>query len=47
MALLRCTCLSRLSPGTTGVELIIDVADPECGYVVHRMADLAPVEPTH
>jgi hypothetical protein len=47
MALVRCTCLARLQPGDLGPTLVIEVADPDCGYVVHRLAEDLPVEPTY
>ncbi|MBC9732766.1 hypothetical protein [Nocardioides marmotae] len=38
MALVRCTCLTSLVPEVDGgLTLRVEVADPDCGYVVHRL----------
>lgn len=40
MALVRCSCLSELAPVPDDPHqrrLIVLVADPECGYVLHRI----------
>ncbi|MDN4173530.1 hypothetical protein QWY28_11285 [Nocardioides sp. SOB77] len=46
MALVRCTCLARIAPVTGGGHALrVEVADPECGYVLHRLAAELPSEP--
>jgi hypothetical protein len=46
MPLVRCTCLSRLEYADGWTKLLIDVPDPDCGYVVHRAVQDVPLEPT-
>lgn len=43
MALVRCTCLVQMSTSARGErDVLVQVLDPECGYVPHRLgADLA------
>ena len=39
MARVRCTCLTRIVPTAGGdLDLRLEVPDPACGYVVHRLA---------
>jgi hypothetical protein len=39
MALVRCTCLVQVSSSRSrGPELVLQVPDPTCGYVLHRLA---------
>jgi len=39
MALVRCTCLTQIAPIARGdLDLWLEVPDPACGYVVHRLA---------
>jgi hypothetical protein len=37
MALVRCTCVVRLEADEGRIKLQVLLADPECGYVVHRV----------
>jgi hypothetical protein len=41
MALVRCTCLTEMSTEDGRASLSVLVADPACGYVVHRLADVS------
>ncbi|NHC24687.1 hypothetical protein G6553_16095 [Nocardioides sp. IC4_145] len=54
MALVRCSCVAQVVLGpdgagshghSDGVGLRVQVLDPECGYVVHRVAAGFPAGP--
>ena len=39
MALVRCTCLVQVPRAAARpTEVVVQVLDPTCGYVVHRLA---------
>ena len=41
MALVRCSCVTTLVPrGAGGFEVDVTLLDPDCGYVLHRMASV-------
>lgn len=38
MALVRCSCISLVVPVEAGLRQEVVVPDPDCGYVLHRLA---------
>ena len=46
MALVRCTCLVGWTTDAAGRPAIdVQVLDPECGYVLHRVMEGVVVDP--
>lgn len=39
MSLVRCTCVGRLEPNdeTGRTQFSVEVVDPECDYIIHRL----------
>jgi hypothetical protein len=38
VALVRCSCISLVVPAEAGLRQQVVVPDPDCDYVVHRLA---------